>query len=484
MTYDHIRKTRAYGGIRISWDLGNRDKIRNKGLRKRMTEYVRRDFDVIVAGDDDQLFQRLNNADGSAVTVRLVSNDAQLDQAITNQAQVIGVEGTITAATQKTPLISIAVTGGIYQFLGDMEIRLSDFGKFSYANDVLFSLNRGVYSFRDLSFLSLNPNKASAISNLAQIEEVLVDNCQFKNATIALTGFDYDSSKIVITNNAFNLDSITTSRRPLLFTLAQTAPASLNIALIQGNSFTTDLMNTGTSFIIISTISTTNDAFSGNIQVGDIIQNTFLCKEAQLKEVRGIAVINEKLFTISPVDQNITIRSISNNTFEFLATGNKEKCRVINLINLGGSDFSTQSIYVQNMNSNLIKIQNYTKARGIEFLLGQTSDFAKQSIQVDHILHNDITYDGADSHGVIIFSGFPASTSKDNTVVVGQNGGFFDNHFHTTPTTGFVDIFIKNLNADPSNTIDVFVHDGGKGLSEANGDADVATEGPNINITP
>jgi len=125
--YDSERKFDAYLGFRLTVPLGGKSVRHEKGLRKYFNDYIRRDVNVITAGNTKKDFQRLQNGT-VPVEIMVADTKALFDFGVLN-GQVIAVKGSILPLDQVALTDGQFLTGGYFTFNEDMQIKLSNGGE-------------------------------------------------------------------------------------------------------------------------------------------------------------------------------------------------------------------------------------------------------------------------------------------------------------------------------------------------------------------
>lgn len=467
LSYDRVRKSRFYGGVRFSWLLGKSRKTFPKGLKRRMLDYVRRDYNVITESNSKKTPTLLTKSNGSPVNISIVTNKTEFDNALLANADVIAVQGSVVAATTIALANSnLYVTGGQYTFNEDMSIVLSTGGDFDGADD-LFLLTGNNYTFRDLIFTT--PNNKYAFTNSSQLGQVTFESNTFTSPTLLFVGKNQNSFNVSLSNNMINVPIIEKS----LVTFRVEDNAQISIPLVYNNSFSSsqELINE-TPMLFFEALSE-----NATINVGSIRNNQFTSSN-QTTLLMPLAILNRR--TAGPATtQLIRVEEIVGNTFDFSAASISPNATSL-LIYVRNADFvggSTQTIQVGKMNSNQMKLTNQTEARGFYFDNIGGGANAPLTTDIKELLHNQIEYNIADNIGIFVNN----VQAQGGHFKIGEGGGFFGNKF-TTLGLMTNNIELVNPTTETSATIEIVINRGTDSLSVANHDATVATSGKGIEI--
>ncbi|NGX31681.1 MAG: hypothetical protein K940chlam8_01057, partial [Chlamydiae bacterium] len=466
-SYDNVRKSRFYGGLKISFFLGGEKSNRPKGLKRRMVEYVRRDYDVVAANNSDAPFERLNHPDGSPVTVIIAQNHAELDTAIVNDPDVVALDGTATGAAS-TLLDDQFFTGGFFTFGNQHEIRLSNGGVIE--NSIVLGKNNTI---RDLTFK--DAQLSNNLTTKPHVGTLLVKYVNFESTglipiqmVIADAGSD---SNITIQENTFNANSSN------VISIERVGIGALTLNSIENNTINfTPKANEDSVLWIVNDVTTA--AGTQTINIGQIANNIITIDTDTFDFIRGISIRN-LLNATSLSDQEILGGSILNNTIVINKNLDHEAIFIYNfsVLTPGGID---QKIHMDQINSNLVTISGTSKNMGIlifneEWLPGGSTS---QEVIVGEMLNNEITIGTTtDLHGIGLFNG---NVSSPQLIKIGFNGGFFGNQIQLNGTGS--DMFFDNVG--PNATTEIKVDYLGQDLSDANNGANVAQQGSGITITP
>ena len=476
-SYDNVRKSRFYGGLKISFFLGGEKSNRPKGLKRRMVEYVRRDYDVVAAGNRDAPFERLNHSDGSPYTVIIAENLTELNTAIGNDPDVIGLDGTATGGGASTLMDDQFFTGGIFNF-GDhgQEIRLSDGG--TIENGIVLGKNNTV---RDLTFkdVQLKNDLSSHVGTL------FVENVNFENTSAIPLEITIDASgtnsNITIQNSTFNV----TSTRAIA--IERQENGALTVKAIENNTINFTATVAIDAAILIRNGFIATSAGTQTINLGTIMGNTITVDTGGFDLVKGIYINNFIIGPVSMANQEILGGSILNNTITVNKNISDNSDAGISLLNetTDAPGGISQKMNINQMDSNLIISSGDTLNTGIILSNFETDPVAAtpQEIIVGEILQNNITVGTTTGlSGMSLLNGGAAVTSSQ-TITAGFDGGFFENQIQLNGTGD--DIRLTNDNA--SGVIDIKVDFFGQDLSDANNGAGVVKTGtniPGITITP
>ena len=488
-SYDQVRGSRFYAGIGLSWLFGgDKQKAYDSGIRKRMTEYVRRDFDVITNGNTTTPFQRLNNTDGSPVTVQYATDETTLANAIAASANVIPVEGTITLTSGKL-LLDTTLTGGAYKFGDNMSIQLSSGGKIigSFAHSVAIDKNVTV---RDITFQDCGLGGSGA-----PFGTVLIDNIIFtgthSGAILSFASLSDENEFVSIKNSTFTLTDVSGSTGVISFAKASTTGASITVQEFTNNTINLTATSDSTRAVIFQvtgTPGTTNSV----INIGSVENNTINAQLGGHDSFVGFLLLNNFAGGGGADSDKLQIlgSSIRNNTITM--TGSSINNIGIRLFNTGTpptAKFGTILNQVNDISGNTILLKgSMTQSFAVVFenaFIASGVD-GTATIQVPNLIGNTLTVPGSDTNFGFFFENTNSGGSQSpglSAINVGQNGGFYGNKV-TNSNPDKIDIRLSNVTSVP--TIDIKVNFLGNSLKDANNGAAVFETGnkTKISITP
>ncbi|NGX30898.1 MAG: Invasin [Chlamydiae bacterium] len=473
VTHDHVRKSRAYAGIRLSWDLGEKGKSRPTGLHKRMTEYVRRDFNIVTAPNNAP-FQRLNHPDGSPYTVIVAKNRQELDIAIGNNPNIVALDGASGGSTASTLNDDQFFTGGIFPFGDQHEIRLSNGG--TIENGIILGKNN---TLRDLTFenaqLTNDPTTKPHVGTLL-VEYVSFNNLG-SNAIEMVIGAAGTNSTITLQNNTLNVQS-----QYGIFIERQNA-GGLTVANIDNNNIVLNA-NTNNAGAIFITNGSSTDGFatSQNINFGQIENNTITINATGLIGAQGITLNN----TTDPT--NKSSQTINNNGSIFnnsitINNGNNHAGIALTNISTNTAPLPTQIIAIDQISSNSITIAAATNNQNI--LILNTESLTAQTVQtlgVNKVTQNHLTSNFNSTNIGILLDNEGNFVQK---MSAGFNDGFFENQIQRDGDTGI--IRLTNNNTSTFGSVNVKVNFFGENFQDANNGAEIQETGSDIGhivITP
>ena len=490
-SYDQVRGSRFYAGIGLSWLFGgDKQKAYDSGIRKRITEYVRRDFDVITNGNTTTPFQRLNNTDGSPVTVQYATDETTLTSAIAASANVIPVEGTITLTSGKL-LSDTTLTGGAYKFGDNMSIQLSSGGKIigSFVNAITIAKNVTV---RDITFQDCGLGDAGA-----PFGTVLVDNIIFtgthSNAIVNFASSSDENEFISIKNSTFTTSVATGSLGFISFNQLSTTGASITVQEFSNNTINLIVTGDDARAVLFNTTGTPG-ATNSIINIGLIENNTINAQLGTKKRFVGILLNNHYAGAGGADTDSLQIlgSSIRNNTITMSGEDGATDhigIRLLNDAEGAAAKFGTILNQVNDISGNTVSLNgSLTDSYGIvlENSFATSGVDGTSTVQVASLINNTITVPGhATNYGFFILNKNSDGSQSPglSAINVGQNGGFYGNKV-TNNVSGSTAIQLSNIASVP--TIDIKVNFLGNSLKDANNGA-VITEGGDatkITITP
>jgi hypothetical protein len=477
-SYDNVRNERFYAGLSFSWVIGERRDQKPKGIGKRMTEYVRRDYDIISSENRKEPLQLLEKSPGSPVNVNIVTNLSELQTATGNGADVIALQGVATGAGGTTTLAdNQTLTGKNYifnVFNDEMTIQLSTGGTIE---------NEAITISENNTIRDLICNSVSVAANSTQVGTFSLLNNSFAgdiqgwSAEFNISGSD--PSHLYIKNNTFEgglfegfivfangpsdtyvdefTDNVfTLSSQSDTVTLGNTANQTdtvinLNIGKFTGNTFNLVSTDVPTLFRPITFLCDISGAATGTTQIINIGQfegNKMVLSGTTLS-LRGVEITNTTNAVATNTTQIINITSCSSNTIQI------------------GDRNSSQAFYIQNLGS---------------------FNPCVQRINITSLLSNEITIGAGTSNIGIYFLNEVLDPGNDQQITVGSSssGGFFNNKI-TLGAGSTESIVFDNNGSGSGSTMSVNVNNSGQSLEASNFDAQVIKQGTNtdgITITP
>ena len=464
-TYDQVRKTRFYTGIRLTWLLGESKRRLPQGLKRRMVEYIRRDYNVITEDNSKQSKTLLTKQNGAPVNIRIVNSKLDFDIAVAENADVVAVQGNIAAPTTITLTNSnLYVTGGKYIFNGDMSIQLSTGGSFT-GSDTLFVLAGKNYTFRDLTFST--PNDKYVFTNSSQAGNVLIESNTFSSPAIHFTGKSKSNFDIEVISNTFTVPLL--EKTTVLFDMDPNS--QITIPLVYNNTFTSNA-STSDQNAMLEFETVKPDTF---VNVGSVKQNTFNAP-AQISNFSALAFGSGEDATAG--SSIIQVEEVVDNQFSFNAEAPLSNITLLEFANALILNLpSTSTINVGKVNNNHFQMQNYISSNAI--LIANVGGAATKpfTINIKELLHNNIEYNTDSSNGITIVN----EATSNATITIGKDGGFFGNKF-ITPDITTNNIRIQNASIDTKTLTEIIINRRNDNLSDANHDATVLKDGDNIVI--
>ncbi|NGX31683.1 MAG: hypothetical protein K940chlam8_01059 [Chlamydiae bacterium] len=471
-SYDSVRKNRFYSGIKLSFLWGGSTDAKPKGLKRRMTEYVRRDYDVVAQGNTDAPLQRLNHPDGSAYTVIVAKNRTELDIATSQNPDIVALDGAAEAGAVSTLNDGQFFTGGVFPFGNQQAIQLSQGGIIE--NGIVLGKNN---TLRDLTFK--NASLTNNLTTMPHIGDFLIENVNFENSGhngIQIVVSDAgEGSNFTIRQNHFDIQG-----QYAIFIEKQNA-GTLAVNCIEENTieFNPNALDAGAIFIM-------NGASTGvfqsiqNINLGNIFKNTITVNAIGYPGTYGIVLKN-----VSDASnkswQNINNGYISNN---LITINNGTLHAGISLVNeSSNTNWGTfQKININEIASNFITITDATGVHNILFLNTEVAGAKNiQQTSVDTVSHNTLISD-LDSTNFGIF--LDNEGSFPQSLAIGSNGGVFENR-RRDDNQGIIRL-TNNNSVSSFGKIEVKVAYFGQSLQDANDGAQVQKTGDlnGITITP
>ena len=445
--HDNMYKTNWYSGVTFVFNLGKAQKLR--GLEPYMQYGVDRTKGTLVRPNDDVGLELFTKADGTALTIAQVSNQAQLSNAIDNNADVIAVQGAIDNVETLVLKPDQILTGGAYTLSNGVQLQPGSAGTLTaQADQDLIRVSRN----NRIENITLNVDGYNAaITNLA-------DSRVTQNVTGASIG------QLRIDNVSINTGS--------------------DIAKINLMAAVNVLINDGS---LDSTLSVTNSQFTfgavnnssgiyalveaGNLQTS-ITNNTMTFADGNKNE--GILFYTQA----RTADANIIASEISNNQFSF---GDGNNNSGIELLASRAIDSTLQyatDITVTAMHNNKVVMGTGNNNNGYFFQAASAITGEKTTLNVNSFITNSASFVGGTSL---------AGVNTDPGIF--GNGqltlrNVLNNRF-TLPTGSNNYGFNVTGSSDPTSSVVVYVGDNGVSLSAANHNATLnpAPRG-NVDIYP
>jgi hypothetical protein len=462
VTYDHIRKTKVYAGLRFSFDLGDaRQNKKRKGLQKWMTGLVRRDYDVVIQGNNKTPFQTLHNPNGPVV-VKKAATLAEFNEGLVH-ADVIAVTEDLILENTKTLKPYQTVTSDTFLFGNSQLIHLGPGQKqLTSALPEMFTLTQN----NQLRDLTLMVNEGDFLfKSIIDIENCQIHNIQ-TNAKVFLQLEDgSQNSTLTVKNSSFTLDAPGTH---ILFDL-----------LVKNNSQLTTYFehnqlrsNADTTTLLKQKIEN-----EGAFNVLGILSNHFIIQNGG----SNIALLNEIDTSLSNGIAQMNTNCIEHNQFHFYGNGSAQAIVMANNhTTLSGS--LTSTLAIGQMNNNHIHYHDLTFGDAIVF-----------QNEATHINHQNLLCNHFHSNHIFFASTHPSSKTillsnsgiSNQSIVIGTQdglGGFYLNEtrFEDMPNK----VGLIQINNNTPSTVHIFINMNNHTLSKANFNSEVILTGNNQeNIT-
>ena len=468
-SYDHVRKSKVYAGLKLSWIFGSQRQKDARGLNRRMIEYVRRDFEVITSGNFEEPLQRYNKPNGDPYNVQQVSTIPQFESAITNFADIIALQTQLVGSGGSSTLKDgQLVTGKNYTLDNGLSIQLSPGGEFA-KHSIVVGKDNQLQEFK-MTEGEIRNDHASHVGILKIDQVEIQNNTDFGAVDIRLTESG-SNSDISITNCNFNI----VSTGPICMNFSRIGEGGLTVRAIKNTQASLNSSSAGANPAVFAVYTASNVAATMNIVIDEISNNNFT-----VRGVPGYTVYLQNDTINTPlVNQTIILNRLVNNTIQ--ATGDEsDPFEAFNIIRPGAQ--ANQTIDIGIVSQNKFIITNSSTSQNFFNVHNSTQDVGQQLINLDQFTFNEMSSTNAspnntgfDAHNEIGTPGVP-------TINIGNaSGGFFSNNIIDQGK----DIVLDN--SGPSATINIKVNAGGQTLQAANNNATVETQGDNtggITITP
>ena len=415
--HDPVRKTNWSAGVNIVMNIG-RAKHSLSTMQRYLQDPVPRSYGTLVRGNDARELEQLNNNQGNPFTVAKVHNATDINHAITEQANVIAVQGHIRQLNKIALNPGQDITGGDYVLSNGVTLNIGQNGHLSAAlgEDLIqVSNNNRVENI----ILNTGPEHFSIINNSgASVGVVNIDNVAANSGFRFIINDGLDTSKLTITNNQLTIDNI-----------------------ILGKAIHLEL-----------------DSGSAEAR----IDNNHL-RFGLGEGYRGIYISASPLTDNTQV--NLTVQSINNNVIEFSnGAGNTGIFMAV--------DDSANSLAhgtVKSIQNNQINFASGNDNTGIQFIIASLSN--QGSFMISNIINNQVTFSsGTNLVGLDATAGYFLGTG---TITIDT---IYGNQFALPAGdsgTGF------NFTAGTAPTTKIIIHTNANGLSltEANHGALIAQQG-------
>ncbi|NGX31250.1 MAG: hypothetical protein K940chlam8_00615 [Chlamydiae bacterium] len=459
VSYDHVRNTKLYLGLRFSFDLGDtRQNKKRKGLQKWMTSTVRRDYDIVIEGNTKQTFELLKRGQ-TPILVKLANTLSELDQGL-SLADVVAVQKDISLDAQKNLKPFQTLTSKDFIFGEHQSIILGPGNKTLSTNtQEMFTLTQN-NTLRDLNLTVQNGDYLFKSNQNIHLLEL---NSIHSNGKIELLLNDgSNSSSLMMKNSHFELIS---SGTHILLDLAVSNNSQLS-TLFENNTY---ILDTDQGTHIAHTMQN-----SGQINIHSMTANTFQCK----KGTQNIAIQNTIMSTTNNGLATFRINAITQNQFDFF--GNGDHTAILTKTDHATVDGSFSATFdIHSITNNHIHFHNTSFGNALSFT-NMTTHLVNQNLHCQNLTNNQVIFENTHPNAVSIF--VKNSSTKNQKITLGKEGGVYFNETHflsDAQKTGAITL-TNHLDA----SIEIFVNFNQKSLSKANFNAGVLIFGPNIHITP
>lgn len=376
--YDNSRHGIFYAGLQLTVPLGSQAK-RPEGLRQAMTEFVRRDLDIVV--DTNTVFEagKALNSDGSVMVGKIVSTNAELDAAAADPTiDIIGVKGQIDVAgnTFVDENTAAAVTLQKGQSITG--------GGFTYTADGVTHTTAIVNSANGIT--GANPNATS-------------------NGGLTLTGTNGNIGHLlsVYSENTASVTGNTQRIQDLVLRVPEGgATGQYSAAITNMTGKVSDINNNRYSFgnVVIDNVNS-----NGSFEFGTAVNRTgqMTIQNSTINVVNPVDTIGA-IDLVSVGQNDLTIKSINNNTIS--ATSDATEVTGLHVSWLNGA--------VKNNTFTNISTTAEEDASGIVVANDLTGD-------VSGNVFTNIASTGADAHGIFIEKSLDGTI--DNNVFTSISAG-------------------------------------------------------------
>ena len=477
-SYDRVRKSRVYAGFGLSWYFGgDKKRAHRQGIRKRMTEYVRRDLDVITSSNPKIPFTLATNPDGSIITVQVAKTLEELNTGISGGANVLAIDGTIIATSDLTLGNGVTVTGGRYTFGNNITIELSKGGTLQ-AGGVQINVNKN-NTFRDL-----NLQNVVILGSAGDIGNFVVDNLTFNQTIIptAINLFDNGVSNdgvVSITNSIFNMQ--TTSVEGIVYVARRKIGSSGTLRLDEICNNTFNVKATSNNTIAIHAEALVRNGESSTVYFGLIKNNQINISSPSYSGAIGIQVDTfSDLFAAGLSTSQVLNVAIQQNQVNIEGGSDHNGIKISNKTE-GASTNTAQLVQVDSIIGNSVTMKDVVSSYGIVAQNNVTgTQEANMTLSIKTVTNNAITFTNGTNNVGVYVNNINSDPNSITQISIGEQGGFYHNTIANTEASA-TGILLNTPSGD--NTIHIEVNKNGKGLSKVNGNTKVELTGTESNIT-
>lgn len=440
--YDNINRDDLYAGITFVFNIGHRKNL--TGMQQYMMYQLPRQYGTQVRPNDKAPLKLYNKADGTPLTIAQVTNEAQFDNAVTNNADVIAVQGSITGLDTKTLNAGQDLTGGDYTLGNGITFGLGSSGSLTAGTGQdLIQVTRD--NIIENIALNADAGNSVVVNDLSSS----IGNVTINNVT-ANTGIDFlindggTDSNLVVTNSTFTMGNV--SNKNMLY--ARLNSGSAEFTFNDNNITFGDGSNNNGIYVSLrpdggtTSTGTINGINKNTIKMGVGGSNNGI----QIEAIPTNATTNIA---------NLTVNEVDGNTINIIGGYGRTSNNGIFIETV--SAFTTKAnVFVNSVQNNTVTIEDGQQSSGIYFLLSSMTDQDIMSIQ--NLINNTVNFTaGSQMRGVFVSTGGFAGTLSLKTV--------YDNKL-LSPVG--VDNYGFRFAANSNTMIDVDVNRNGLGLFAAN----------------
>lgn len=387
--HDSVNKTDWYAGLKFVFDIGS---VRRSDAKKlsQMQQYmqyeIQRNYGTLTAHYDQTMtdVSALKNAAGNLLTIAKVNDEAEITNAITNNADVIAVQGEITNLSQFNLNDNQVLTGGDYTLNNGLKFAVGYNGKLVAASGqdlVQVGKNNTIENITleaDAKQSVIRNNQTQSIGTLT------INNITAQLGNAATASSDTAAVNIKISDNSSDSNLIV---KDSTFNLGTTTSADVDIRRVRAiyvNTTSGDLQTTITNNTI-------------NVANGGSLANNY-----------GI------YFSHQPNDgrtHTLTVNNIANNTISFADGVSSTGIQ----INASAANSSSNGIVnVLNISGNTFTFGSGRNNEGMYFYTIPTNN-SQATLTINKIDSNRFSFGDGGSNSGIIFNNGDDTTSLGNT---------------------------------------------------------------------
>lgn len=460
--YDEVNYGDVYAGVTFVFNIGHKKNL--TGMQRFMMYQMPRQYGTVLRPNDNVPLSLFRNADGTPFTVAQVSNNTQFENAVTNSANVIAVQGDLTNLDTQILKDGQDITGGDYTLNNGVVLNIGSGGSLTAAagQDLIQVTNNN--TIENIS-LNADSDKSVIVNDLtSSFGNVTVNKVTANTGINVLVNDGGTSSNLTVTDSTFTMGDV--SNKNLLNAQLDSGTARFTF---NNNTIT---MGDGSSNNAIRVLLTPSNGATSTATVSSINQNNITLGVGGSN--KGISLTTTPGNTANTT-ANLTIGSINSNTVTLGGGAGNLNNNGIH-INTADTPNGKATVLLSNLQNNTISIGGGEDSAGIYLNLFSFS--GNSHLTVKNITNNTVNFTAAGTtlSGIEIDAGnLPAK----GTLIIDT---FYGNSLAVPEGTGN---FAINMDANTQGKIIITVNNNGLSLAAANNlsAADVTSNG-DVEINP